>query len=206
MLMAEKELDTENKIKEAARIVFQEKGFDATRTRDIAEAAGINLALLNYYFRSKKKLFDIIMTETLQSFFFGIVSMFNDETTSLKEKVSIFVDHYTDFLSVNPNVAPFILNTVRSNPDEYIAKIGMFEKAKGSVFIKQFQEAVLKGEIPPINPIHFLVNVVGLVVFPFVIQPMISSGMGLPKDYYFEILQERKKLIPIWIESMLNVK
>jgi AcrR family transcriptional regulator len=58
-----KELDTttEAKIKAAARVVFHKKGFAATRTRDIAEEAGINLALLNYYFRSKEKLFDIIM-------------------------------------------------------------------------------------------------------------------------------------------------
>ena len=118
--MAGKELDAEFKIKEAARIVFQEKGFDATRTRDIAEAADINLALLNYYFRSKKKLFDLIMTETLQSFFSGVISVFNDEQTTLKEKVSIFVNHYIDLLTENPNIAPFILNTIRNNPEEYI--------------------------------------------------------------------------------------
>ena len=45
---------TESKIKDAAKIVFHKKGFTATRTRDIAEEAGLNLALLNYYFRSKK--------------------------------------------------------------------------------------------------------------------------------------------------------
>ena len=57
---------TEEKIKIAARSVFHKKGYAATRTRDIAEEAGINLALLNYYFRSKEKLIDIIMTETMQ--------------------------------------------------------------------------------------------------------------------------------------------
>ena len=59
---------TEEKIKEAARVVFHKKGYAATRTRDIAEEADINLALLNYYFRSKEKLFDIIMVETLSGF------------------------------------------------------------------------------------------------------------------------------------------
>ena len=204
--MAGNELDTEFKIKEAARIVFQEKGFDATKTRDIAEAADINLALLNYYFRSKKKLFDLIMTETLQSFFSGVISVFNDEQTTLKEKVSIFVNHYIDLLTKNPNIAPFILNTIRNNPEEYITKIGMFENAERSVFLRQFQEGVLKGEIPPINPIHFMVNLVGLVVFPFIAQPMISAGVGIPKDNYFEILQERRRLIPLWIASMLSVE
>ncbi len=57
---------TEEKIKEAARRVFTQKGYAATRTRDIAEESGLNLALINYYFRSKEKLFDIIMLEHLQ--------------------------------------------------------------------------------------------------------------------------------------------
>ena len=81
----------------------------------------------------------------------------------------------------------------------------MFENAERSVFLRQFQEGVLKGEIPPINPIHFMVNLVGLVVFPFIAQPMISAGVGIPKDNYFEILQERRRLIPLWIASMLSV-
>ncbi len=64
---------TEEKIKEAARVVFMKKGFAATRTRDIAEEAGINLALLNYYFRSKEKLFELVMFEKFQKFF-GIIA------------------------------------------------------------------------------------------------------------------------------------
>jgi len=60
--------NTETKIKNAARVVFHKKGFAATRTRDIAEEADINLALLNYYFRSKQKLFDLIMFETMHGF------------------------------------------------------------------------------------------------------------------------------------------
>ena len=63
---------TEEKIKAAARKVFTRKGFAATRTRDISEEAGINLALLNYYFRSKEKLFDLVMMENMQHFLIGM--------------------------------------------------------------------------------------------------------------------------------------
>ena len=64
--MSKKDTNTEDKILKAANKVFTQKGFAATRTRDIAAEAGINLALLNYYFRSKKKLFDIVMLENLK--------------------------------------------------------------------------------------------------------------------------------------------
>ena len=66
------DLSTEEKIKNAALKLFTRKGFAATRTRDISEEAGINLALLNYYYRSKEKLFELVMTEILQNFFRGI--------------------------------------------------------------------------------------------------------------------------------------
>ncbi|MFT4536625.1 MAG: AcrR family transcriptional regulator [Saprospiraceae bacterium] len=203
--MVEKNQGAEQKIKEAAREVFLAKGFDATKTRDIAEAADLNLALINYYFRSKKKLFDIIMMETLQSFSSGVLTILNDEKTSLKDKIALFVDHYIDLLTKNQNVAPFIINAVRDNPEEYLSKLGALEKAKSSVFIRQFQQGFINGEIPAINPIHFLLNLMGLIVFPFIAQPMISVVSGIPKDNIFEMIQERKRLIPLWVESMLIV-
>jgi AcrR family transcriptional regulator len=203
--MSEEDKDTELKIKEAARKIFQEKGFAATKTRDISEAANINLALLNYYFRSKKKLFDIIMVETLQSFFSGLIHLLNNEESTLKDKVILFVDHYMDFFASHPNVPSFILNAVRENPNEFINKIGVLEQAKGSVFVKQFQEGLMAGAIPPINPIHFMLNLIGLVAFPYIAQPMISAAVSVPKDVFFEMIEERKRLIPLWVESMLSV-
>ena len=78
--------NTETKILAAARTVFHKKGFAATRTRDIAKEAGMNLALLNYYFRSKRKLYELIMFETLTSFFQTMGMVFNDETFTLEKK------------------------------------------------------------------------------------------------------------------------
>src|SRR5436853_3194781 len=89
---------TEAKIKNAARAVFHKKGFAGTRTRDIAEEAGINLALLNYYFRSKEKLFDIIMLESLHGFVQSLTDVFNNEKTSLENKVETLVSNYIDLL------------------------------------------------------------------------------------------------------------
>ncbi|MBT8229613.1 MAG: TetR/AcrR family transcriptional regulator, partial [Bacteroidia bacterium] len=59
---------------------------------------------------------------------------------------------------------------------------------------------------PPLNPIHFLMNLVGLVVFPFIAQPMITAASGIPEEPFYILLQERKQLIPKWIEAMLQVK
>src|ERR1700742_848899 len=89
---------TEEKIKEAARKLFTQKGFAATRTRDIAEEAGINLALLNYYFRSKQKLFDLVMMENFRQFLQGMTVNFLDETLTMEQRVARIVSDYIDFL------------------------------------------------------------------------------------------------------------
>src|SRR6202012_5712205 len=82
---------TEERIKEAARKLFTQKGFAGTRTRDIAQEAGINLALLNYYFRSKQKLFDLVMMENFQRFLAGMKINFQDPALDLKERIEKIV-------------------------------------------------------------------------------------------------------------------
>ena len=95
-----KDLSTENKIKEAARKIFTQKGYAATRTRDIAEEAGINLALLNYYFRSKKKLFDIVMLERVDELFgiFNNILSNKPSDRNIDEIIKDIIDMYYDML------------------------------------------------------------------------------------------------------------
>src|SRR6195952_788113 len=88
------DVSTEEKIKQAATKVFMQKGYAATRTRDIAEAAEINLALLNYYFRSKEKLFEIVMLEKVQKLFGLIIPVVTDETMDLEKKIELIAANY----------------------------------------------------------------------------------------------------------------
>lgn len=119
-------LDTEEKIKEAARTIFHQKGYAATRTRDIAEAAGVNLALLNYYFRSKEKLFNIIMSETLGRFMEKIRLIFNDPGSTLEEKIGMITSQYIDLLIDEPEIPLFIISEVRTNPELLLEKLRFY--------------------------------------------------------------------------------
>jgi AcrR family transcriptional regulator len=205
--MTEKEVqDTEQKIKEAARKIFHEKGFEATKTRDIAEQAGINLALLNYYFRSKKKLYEIIMMETVQSFFGSLQGILNDEQTSIREKLLLLVNSYIDILSENPDIPFFILHEVRSNPAQLQVRIPFSKAISRSVFARQFQEEARAGRIPAIHPLHLLWNLSSLLIFPFVSLPAVSQGTGLDEAELLALIKERKQLIPRWIEAILKVE
>ncbi|MTH16130.1 TetR family transcriptional regulator [Flavobacterium sp. LC2016-01] len=199
-----KDTSTEEKIKTAAKTVFYKKGFTATRTRDIAEEAGLNLALLNYYFRSKAKLFEIIMSETFAGFIGSMKIILNDENTSLQQKVEIIADRYIDFITVEPEIPTFILTEIRNNPDGLLKRLPIKEIVNDSVFIKQFQELVEKKIITEPNPLHFLMNLLGLVVFPFIAKPIIMGSRNLQMEQFNHLMQERKKKIPLWINMMFS--
>lgn len=197
---------TEEKIKEAARIVFHKKGYAATRTRDIAEQADINLALLNYYFRSKEKLFNIIMTETLTSFIQQVIISLNNENTSLETKVETIASNYIDLLLREPDVPIFILSEIRRNPTVLIDKLPIKEGVINSVFIKQHQQMVNTGQITEPNPLQFLMNLMGLIIFPFIASPMLKVVGNVGDDEFKRLMMQRKKLIPLWIKQMINTK
>jgi TetR/AcrR family transcriptional regulator len=77
--MTEIDKNTEQKILDAARKVFTRQGFAAARMDDIAQEAGINRALLHYYFRSKQKLFDVIFAENMGNFYSSFVSILGSD-------------------------------------------------------------------------------------------------------------------------------
>src|SRR5580693_2399019 len=105
-----KEATTEEKIKAAARKIFTQKGYAATRTRDIAEEAGINLALLNYYFRSKERLFELVMKENIQLFIGNLVEdLDNTPDRPFIEQLEYICSSYVDMLLENPNLPFFIM-------------------------------------------------------------------------------------------------
>jgi len=196
----EVDLSTEQKIKEAARKVFTQKGYAATRTRDIAEEAGINLALLNYYFRSKEKLFEEIMLERIQQLFGTLVPILIDESTSLETKIDRLVSHYIDMLLEHPDLPIFVLSELREHPDRIQRKIPIATFLEQTNFFLQIRERK-----PDINPIHFMLNILGMTVFPFAAKPIFGSMESVQKTGFDNMMEERRKLIPSWVRAMLAV-
>ena len=197
------DISTEERIKAAARKVFHQKGFAGTRTRDIAEEAGINHAMLNYYFRSKEKLFEMVMMETMAQFFKGVNLMLNDENTSLDEKIDLIVSNYVDLLLKEPELPTFILNEVRPNPQAFVEQNPIKEALTHSVLTRQYAEAVARGEITEPNLMQAILNVIGLVIFPFIAKPILTSIINIPEEQYKALMLQRKTLIPQWIKAML---
>jgi AcrR family transcriptional regulator len=195
-------LPAEDKIKEAARKLFTQKGYAATKTRDIAAEAGINLASLNYYFRSKQKLFDIIMMESMEQFLKGISAIFQDTNIGFEDKIEMLVGSYIDMLNQNPDLPLFILTEIRNNPQKLFARIDAKVQFQRSSFIMQLMKKLSETEKPPIHPLHFIANMMGLIVFPFVAFPLLKKVSNLDDEQYKLLMNDRKTLIPDWLKSM----
>jgi len=197
---------TEERIKEAAKRLFMQQGFEGTKTRDIAKEAGINLALMNYYFRSKQNLFDIIMMEHMRSFIGGIAIGFNNETTSFDEKIEFYVNAYIDLLTAQPDLPLFIMTALRSNPTLITEKLGVKKMLIESHFMRQYTEAVAAKRFAPVAPMQFVMNLFGLTVFPFIARPFFQTMSDISTEQFNAMMQERKRQIPTWIHAMLEVQ
>ena len=199
--MTEKELSTEEKILISASKVFTEKGFSGTRTRDIAEEAGINLALLNYYFRSKEKLFEQVMKAKIVLLFGQILPIITDEKTTLEEKIDLTTEKYIDILSKNPNLSVFVISEIQKKNSKLTSIIPIRKVFNNSSLIKQIKE-----KRPDMNPLHFLVSFLGMTIFPFVAKPVFNAFQIIKDDEFQQFIEERRKLIPVWVKTLLELK
>lgn len=192
---------TEDKIIIAARKVFTEKGYSGARTRDIAEEAGINLALLNYYFRSKEKLFKIIMEEQLDELFGLITPILQDKKSKIDEKIHIIADTYFDFLLLNPDLPLFIMSELRYNTEnsKLIHRIA-------SIFSQTYIYEQIRELTDDFNVYHILVNFIGMIVFPFVSKPVFTYGGIIKDEEFYELIQTQKKIVPLMIKSLVEIK
>ncbi len=193
------ELSTEEKIMEAASKVFTEKGYTGTRTRDIAEEAGINLALLNYYFRSKEKLFQKVMLLKFRELFSEILPILTDEKTTLEHKIDKASETYFNILSNNPTLPLFVISEVQKNSADIRNRFPIEQVLKDSSIIRQIQAVK-----PESNPFHYLFNFLGMTVFPFIAKPLFMSFELMDEDSFRKFVAERRILVPQWIKILLN--
>ena len=196
-----KDLSTEQKIKEAAIKVFQKKGFAATRTRDIAQEAGLNLALINYYYRSKQNLFDLIMEEKLITFFKNFIPVILAADVSLEEKIKLVSQNYIHLLLQNPDLPIFVLNALHNDPGHFAKIVQGAELIQRSPLVEQ-----LKNINPKIKFEQFFMNLLALCIFPFIVRPAISQISDPINKNFEHVMKERIKLIPEWMDVMIKEK
>lgn len=187
------EANTEQIVRDAARKVFTQKGFDGARMQDIADEAGINKSLLHYYFRSKDKLFETIFKDALGTLLPPVVSILLSDLP-LFEKINHFADRYIDILSKNPGIAAFVLHELKMNPQRLLGTITQ-TGIDLSIIGKQLQQEAKAGKIRPVETGHFVANLVSMCVFPFIARPVFMGLLGMNEKGFDHFIEERKKVV-----------
>lgn len=196
---------TQDKILDAAREIFFKQGYAGGKMQDIADAAGINKALLHYYFKTKEKLFEVIFLDAFSKFVPKIDLLLETENPFL-EKIENFIGIYISFLSSHSAIPLFVINEINKDPEAFTQR--MFgSKSLPFPIQKLFSlinKEVEQGNIIEIAPQHLLINMISLCVFPFLAKPLMYRVMGLSEKQFTLILDQRKSEVFVFIKNALH--
>lgn len=190
---------TEERILEAAKKVFLAKGMSGARMQDIADEAGINKAMLHYYFRSKDVLFEMIFKEMAEKFMPRIIDIIDADDKSLFEVITLFCERYIDSIRQMPYVPIFILHEINRQPQKLVKKLFGARKPPIDKFFRLIEKEVQQGTIRPIHPVQLMWNILSTCVFPFVAKPMFELVAGLTPAQFDQLMEQRKKELPVFI-------
>jgi len=199
-----KNKNTEEKILESAREIFVHKGFEGARMQEIADHAGINKALLHYYFRGKEKLFEAVFKDTIQQIGPALSAFFNEDIP-LEVKVWKFVDNYLEMIKKFPQMPLFIMNEISTNPERILQQLNFEAYLDFQKLEKQLMDEYEKGHIIQVDIRHFIVNIIGLTVFPFAAKIIIQKNLGIKDEDWLQFIEQRKKVIPQTIMSWIKI-
>ena len=188
------ENNTEEKILEAARQVFLEKGFDGARMQEIADKAEINKAMLHYYFRKKDKLFEKVFEDAIKKFIpqVGQIMLSDDD---LIIKIKSFISTYIDLLMQNQFLPLFIMKEITRNPKiiENLITIKFSEVLEAFQYF--IDDEVVKGKIKSVDAKNLIINIVSMCIFPFIAQPMMLTFFDMKTEEYNKLMIDRKEVV-----------
>ncbi len=187
--------NTEKKIFDAATELFLEKGVDRTSVREIANKAGINLALMNYYFRSKENLFDTIFSSLVKRNSEELIRILNSDQ-ELFEKIEQYVEVYIEMLSENPLLVSFVMAILHRSRERITEMKAISSLYATDQFTKQLLDEAKKGNIRRTDPTHFFVDMLSLIAFPFAIKMLVMDKNNFSEEEFQQFINERKKRVP----------
>ena len=207
----ERDSDTEDRILRAAHEVFLRDGTAGARMQEIARVAGVNHALLHYYFRSKERLSEMVFRRAALEFFPPVLATLSSDEP-LETKVVRVVQHELDSLSRLPYLPGYLIAELTHHPDRAEQLIAMVTGGPAQllrervihVLERQIAEQVAAGTMRAIRAEQFLVNLIALCVFPFAARPMVRAVLGQDDAGFASFIAERRVDLPTFFLAGLR--
>ncbi|TXE20307.1 TetR/AcrR family transcriptional regulator [Psychroserpens burtonensis] len=198
-----KDENTEEQILNAAKNVFQVKGMDGARMQEIADKAGINKAMLHYYYRSKQLLFEAVFKTAFSLLAPQLNTILNDDS-SIEDKIRNFTSNYITFISKHPYLPNFIIQELNRNPDFILKMKNNLGFPNLEKFKKQVKTEVEKGILKPISAEQLFINILALNIFPFVARPLIMAFTNTNDKAYKQLIENRKTEVADFIINSIK--
>jgi len=203
--MSDKKKDTtEGQILEAAKNVFQQKGMDGARMQEIANEAGINKALLHYYYRSKELLFEAVFKNAFSLLAPQLNGILNDDS-SIEDKIRNFTLNYLTFMNKHPYLPKFLIHEINRNPNFIFKMKDITGFPNLDKFKKQVANEVETGTIKCIKAEQLFINIMALNIFPFVATPLIQAFANIDDQVFKQLMEERKTEVADFIIQSIKV-
>jgi len=193
--------ETEQKILLSAEKLFYQKGKAGTSMQDIADDAGINRTLLNYYFRSKDQLFEAVFKNAMSSFVPSLAAMLHSDM-SFEQYVPRLIETIIDTMLEKPQIPIFVLQELSSNPK----RMPQIIKGMGIDPSVAIQKMTGMDGIPKlgIDPRQLIINILSLCIFPFAARPVVTDILfSGNNEAYIEAMKQRKDLLPRLVKEFM---
>lgn len=178
-----KDTSTEAKIKEAAKTVFLAKGFEGCTSREIANAAGMNVALVNYYFRSKSQLFKLVFQSAVEDIVLSTVHIFKTEQT-LIEKMRYFIEKEYEFLAKHPEIPNFIINEMNREDGCFIEYNHLFQQVAETGIFNECMTEQAAGRMREISLVSMILLIMSNCQYPTMSKKLMQSIHQISEDEY----------------------
>jgi len=191
-----KDCQTEKIILDTAAKVFFVEGRKHATTQEIADAAGVNRTLINYYFRSKNALFSALLENFHKDFSENADAILSSDLP-FRKKTEKYIDHFLNRAMKYPYLEPFInLDIIQ---ERFINKntFGFQDKQPSAIqqYLKEIENEMKAGKIPASNPVHFMLNLLSLIIYPFITRPLQMKILNLNEKEYQMIIHERREIV-----------
>ncbi len=195
---------TKEKIVQAAKQIFIRKGMDGARMQEIADEAGINKAMLHYYFHSKDQLFDEVFYGILSQLIPGLIAIFKGDEP-FPDKIEAIVTEYDTYMSRNPFLPQFVFREINRDPEQ-LSKFMSDQGLNFELVEVMINREVSSGHIRPITFPHLFANIIGMIVMPYIGRPLFQRKLFKNDPVkYDQFLQERKFVITQFVVQALGV-
>lgn len=193
-----------------AERLFSSKGFDGTSVRDIADEAGVNIAMISYYFGSKEKLMEALFARRSEDINMQIENLVNDEELPPMQKIESLVDSYIERVMKKQQFFKIMMCEQVINKNPVVVKLIGDLKKKNIESINKLikdgqQKKAFKKNVDVLLLMNTLTGSITQMMLTLDYYKELNGLENIPDDQFFEQMKQKlSKYIKFLFKAVLS--